>query len=374
MLNTQKFLIANGGDLSLLLEKFGIKVTKHEKLPLVILNYNQINSPKNHEICDECRGLILETGTWNVINRSFKRFYNYEEVETDFNWKDFKVQEKLDGSIMFLWNYRGEWYTSTRGSFGNLPIQNNIGKTWNDLFWESINKDYIKLLPKSYFTFELTSPYNQVVAFFNKTSLTLLSIFDDNHEFSDDLCDYFAKKLYVNRPEKFQFQNVDEIKQFLDKKKDESNFEGFVLKDNHNRRIKLKNIGYLLLHKLKNNDNIFNVDNLIPFILQGKSDDLIGQFPPHKEWIENIQEKVKLIIHELLHVWNEAKSIETQKEFAQFIINRSPVYAILFEARKKNVNPEDIIVNYPDLLSKVVKNGLGKLTNRSEANMSSEAT
>jgi len=58
MFEVQKFL-RDGNSLDDLANDLGIKVTKHETKPLVILNYDQIESPKTHQIVRECRGLIL---------------------------------------------------------------------------------------------------------------------------------------------------------------------------------------------------------------------------------------------------------------------------------------------------------------------------
>jgi tRNA splicing ligase len=47
---------------------------------LVVLNYNQINSPKLDPIVRECRGLILDRNSgYSVVARSFDWFWNYGE-------------------------------------------------------------------------------------------------------------------------------------------------------------------------------------------------------------------------------------------------------------------------------------------------------
>jgi len=62
--------------------EFGIKITKHPfGLPLVILNYSQFDSPKDHPLVRECRGLVLEVGSWKIVARSFYRFFNFGEAE-----------------------------------------------------------------------------------------------------------------------------------------------------------------------------------------------------------------------------------------------------------------------------------------------------
>lgn len=58
MLQVQEYL-TNGKSLEDLQSEFGLNISRHPNLPLVILNYDQIESrPKSHPIIRECRGLV----------------------------------------------------------------------------------------------------------------------------------------------------------------------------------------------------------------------------------------------------------------------------------------------------------------------------
>ena len=73
-----------------------------------MLNYNQIASPMAEVICQECRALLLEMGTWDVVSRSFFKFFNYGQPEAHpVDWATARVQEKLDGSLICLYFHRG---------------------------------------------------------------------------------------------------------------------------------------------------------------------------------------------------------------------------------------------------------------------------
>jgi len=75
MLCVQEFLLTK--NLEDLKNELGIEYNQSDDL--VILNYSQIDSPKRHPIVMECRGLVLEIGTWRIIARSFNRFFNWSE-------------------------------------------------------------------------------------------------------------------------------------------------------------------------------------------------------------------------------------------------------------------------------------------------------
>lgn len=89
MLKVQEYLsdyaktLGPQGALNKLNEELAIRVATHEWLPLVILNYDQLDSPKTHPIVRECRGLVLEMETWKVVARAFERFFNLGEAGID---------------------------------------------------------------------------------------------------------------------------------------------------------------------------------------------------------------------------------------------------------------------------------------------------
>ncbi|MFW6008916.1 MAG: RNA ligase [archaeon] len=94
MLNVQKYLLENG--LQSLKDNYGVITKEYDNL--VVINYSQIDSPKNDPITDECRGLILSADFSKVLCRSFDRFYNLGEADQKVdNIEDYTILEKYDG-------------------------------------------------------------------------------------------------------------------------------------------------------------------------------------------------------------------------------------------------------------------------------------
>ena len=99
--------------------------------------------------------------------------------------------------------------------------------------------------------------------------------------------------------------------------------EGFVVLCDNGEFVKIKNSHYTNLHHLK--DNINNLTNLIPLILNDNLDDVMGQFREDQvtlDYIVQIQEKVA---HKFNHLVVEYKNLrglyfnkfeENRKEFA----------------------------------------------------------
>ena len=86
MLNVQKYLLNH--TLRNLEKQFGVIVTRYDDR--IVLNYSHIESPKQHYICDECRGLILSYLDYKVLCRPFDRFYNLHEVQLNKDQFDFQ--------------------------------------------------------------------------------------------------------------------------------------------------------------------------------------------------------------------------------------------------------------------------------------------
>lgn len=93
---------------------------KHPSKDIWILNYtNACAFEKAWDIITlSCRGLIVDKNG-NIIGRSFPKFFNLGEhdssdIPTDLS---FEVFEKMDGSYINLFNYKGEWISCSRGSF-----------------------------------------------------------------------------------------------------------------------------------------------------------------------------------------------------------------------------------------------------------------
>ena len=107
MLKVVEYLKAN--DLQALKDNYSIIVREYDDR--VVLNYDQIDSPKFDPIVQECRGLILSLPNYEIINVSFSRFYNYNE---DSNHDKFDISkaiafEKVDGSLISVYNWKGQW-------------------------------------------------------------------------------------------------------------------------------------------------------------------------------------------------------------------------------------------------------------------------
>lgn len=343
MLNVQQFLQTKS--LDDLTAEFGIKVAHHPHgLPLVILNYDQIESqPKTHPIIRECRALVLNKTDWSVAARSFSRFFNWGEVQDEqhtFDFSDFVVQSKEDGSLVVLYHFDGEWHANTRGSFAvdNMQFQNF---TWREAFCKGLGISGLselkgKLDETVCYICEFCSPWNKIVRRYDQPHMYLLTAFKGIQELSPSEVDGLAGDLF-KRPTLYNFCSIEEIQAFLQEQAaTDATFEGVVIRDRHGNRWKIKNSTYLGLHKLRGEgDNVWNPKHLLPFILTGEEDELLTYFPEVRGTFYEFKSAVLSAYSELLELWGDHWQVSDQKEFA-LLIKDKPFASVLFNVRKKH--------------------------------------
>lgn len=319
-LKVQKYLSKNSlDDLSM---EFGIKVKRHNKYPnIVLLKYDMIRSPMHNEIVRECRGLILdEADNWKVLSLAFKKFFNFDEnMHKDFNFNAFKVMDKLDGSLIQIYNYRGEWQIATSGTPDAFGDCGSTGITFRDLVLRTIenqDRDLFLQLRKDYcYAFELCAPENQVVVYHkdpkliligsrNLDSLEEVNIWNEVPEIS-----YALKVGYV---EGFDIEAVRSRVQELNG----NEAEGFVIMDDNFNRIKIKNDTYVLMSRSRDSFSK-SPRACVHLILSDGVDDIKHLLPDFvQDRIQKYQARIQKFGNELTEIYSKYKYIEDQRDFA----------------------------------------------------------
>ena len=96
MLAIQKYLEKHGLDKTISDFKLKTRDYGHK----ILLKYDQLVSPTLMALPEmqDCRGLVLEKGTWKVMCLSFRKFFNAGEGNAaKIDWRTARILEKLDG-------------------------------------------------------------------------------------------------------------------------------------------------------------------------------------------------------------------------------------------------------------------------------------
>ncbi len=352
MLAVQSYLRQQDKSLESLKAELGIKFSLHPTKPLAILNYDQIESPKTNPIVRECRGLVLELGTWDVVAKGFDRFFNWGEVAEEmplFNFSKFATHSKEDGSLALIYNYKGDWMLHTRGAFGDDLMQFQEF-TWSDGMRLALGGAFDLLNPEWTYICEFVSPWNKVVRSYSEAKLYLLSISIKGEELSWEQVVGAMMSSQLEPfllPEQFNFTNIEQIQShLLELAAKDPTFEGVVIRDDQNRRWKIKNPTYLALHRMRGEgDNLYNPKNILPFIMSGEVDELLTYFPEVAIKVREMECEVNHAFDMLEFTMDQAQGIEDQKQFALAIQGKTPFTGILFQLRKlkgPNFTVEDL--------------------------------
>jgi hypothetical protein len=153
--------------------------------------------------------------------------------------------------------------------------------------------------------------------------------------------------LNVSRPRLHRFANVQEVQDFIEAEANkDATFEGVVVKDCNNLRMKIKNSTYLSLHRMRGNgDNMFHPKNLVSFVLQQKDrDELLVYFPEVKPFLDKMVANYNKIMKELDNYWFCYHDEKSQRKFAEGVKNCN-LSSILFLARRNGDTLQNTIQN-----------------------------
>jgi len=367
----QKYILEHGFKKTV--NDFKLKTREYDNK--VLLKYDQLVSPTLMALPEmqDCRGLILEKGTWKVMSLAFRKFFNSEEGNAHkIEWQTAKVLEKLDGTLIQLyWDWhKGKWFAGTTGTAeGEGEVNNKNGTTFNDLFFETLGKvspnfNFEDLPKKFCYVFELTTPYNIVVKPHGESSVTLLTI--RNIETLEEITytgleimgDNFFKIPVVKRFD-LKNKNVGALKKTFENMPWSE--EGYVVVDDNFNRIKIKNPAYLAVHHLKGKTAEHNI---ITIVKSNEIEEFGSTFPERKEELYKLKENYDLLTEKLKFAWDELqlhkpKNIQPseKKKFASAVFGVCGLYDIkqftglyfgLNDGKVSSI--EDFLMNYDDKL------------------------
>lgn len=367
MLAIQKYILENGLEKAIL--EFNLKTRVYDKK--VLLKYDQLSSPTlmaNKEV-QECRGLILEKGTWKVMSLAFTKFFNSEEGNAHkIDWDTAHVLEKLDGScIQLYWDWNKEqWFAATTGTAeGEGEVNNKLGTTFNQLFWNTVTEKYDfkkENLNKLFcYVFELTTPYNIVVKPHGESAASLLMVRNllTLEEVPFEALTGIADSLGVPRVKSYDLnaKNVGALLRTFENMVWHD--EGYVVVDANFNRVKIKNPAYVAVHHLKGKTAEHNIMTIVK---TNEIEEFAATFPDRKDELVKLKANYDALIAKLDLVWAELQAFrpknitpQEKKKYATAVFevcgkndvkNFTGLYFGLADGKVTSV--EDFIANYDD--------------------------
>lgn len=171
--------IENVSELLYEIEQGNIGIQKHPTEDLYLLYYTDKCSFGHHwtDLTMMCRGLITDLN-WNIIQRPFKKFFNYEELQDKSVIPDsdnFVAYEKIDGSLGILYWIGDKPYITTKGSWTSEQ-----GKHATELIQKKKYANWLSSLDRSKtYLFEIVYPEDKhIVDYGDQDALFLIGIID----------------------------------------------------------------------------------------------------------------------------------------------------------------------------------------------------
>lgn len=348
MLYVQRHIRDNGLD-SLKDAPYFLSINEYDS-GLVVLNYNQKDSPKHDPIVKECRALILDAkNDYVVVARSFDRFFNYGECpETnEHNISNATIFDKIDGSLITTYHHDKKWNASTR-KMAYAEGQNAFGNTYKQVFDKAFDIEKLTYYDKGLnLVFELVSPETRVVTPYTDYKVYLLTVRSrcDGTEYSLSIIKNIAKDLGIEVPRQYKMNSYQDV---LDAIKDLRPFdEGYVAlwDENKKHRIKIKNPGYLAIANLRMN-GVLSEKRMVVLIATGEIEEYFSYFPEDKPFFQPYIDAYKYMMDDITCLWNTHRDAPTQKDFA-LAVKDKPVAPILF-GMKKGKKTTEILNNMSD--------------------------
>ena len=337
----------------ILREKLGLHVNRDELVfpdgttePVWVYNYNQIKSPKAHPMVIESRALILDKHA-DVVSMSFLRFFNMgEKPAAKIQVPGARAEKKYDGTLIVVYCYKGQWFCQTRKmamaqgrviSSSNVTFRNLVETYLKDrLMIEDPYEPFKKEGEEDCcFAFEFVSSLNRVVTPYKEPGLILLAVFDKKNmcELSYDAVNRFAGKYGLRRPAAHLFTSMD--KDRLNARLDalieicDTLEEGYVIVNQDNSRVKLKNPSYLAVARSINAGGQISPRHFAEIVLTGEQDEVIAYFPEYESILKFFHHKQVDLHNELELLWNENKH-KDRKDFAAHV-SHHPFSGVLFD-------------------------------------------
>lgn len=312
ILAIQKYIREHGIEKAIL--DFKLKTRIYENK--ILLKYDQLVSPTLMALPEmqDCRGLVLDRNDFSVMSLAFRKFFNSEEGNAHkIDWNTAHVLEKLDGSMMQVYwdKYKNTWFAATSGTAeGEGEVNNKLGTTFNQLFWQTVNEKYnfdVNKLSKNYcYIFELTTPYNIVVKPHGESSATLLTVrnLDTLEEVSFESLTIIANGLGIPRVKSYDLNkgNMGVLVRTFEGMVWHD--EGYVVVDANFNRVKIKNPAYVAVHHLKGKSAEHNI---LTIVKSNEIEEFASTFPDRKEELYKLKENYDKLIVNLNLVWDELK-------------------------------------------------------------------
>ena len=229
------------------------KTTSHDGLELFCYTRQCTYDRMWNDVNKLARGLIIDPVEQYIVATPFPKFFNLgERSVTPVDQMaaslalPFEAFEKLDGSLIIIFNHNGQWRCATKGSFVSDQAKwakAELDKTGFDLNW---------LDPHTTYLCEAVYAANRIVINYQFEGLVLLAAYTTGgYEASYDYLQSVSNTLGWCLARRYDHKLIEAIVDIAAGLNDQD--EGFVIRFDDGFRIKIKGAEYCRVHRLVSN-------------------------------------------------------------------------------------------------------------------------
>jgi hypothetical protein len=291
------------------LEKKNLIVKEQDNLYLV--KYNRNTCDLTSQLVLQCRGIILEKVTNQIVCYPINGSSDNQTFKNNHNWNDIVIEESIDGTLVNLFYYNGQWKVSTKSTIDANCYWHNEHKTFKELFLEILDniKFNFGLLDNNFsYSFVLCHPEARNVTKYSNPIIYHISSRDLNTLKEKDI------DIGITKPRILKLGDNNElgIDNYLDLdnliKNIDYNTEGYMLYTKDRLyRTKFKGDQHNYVKELKGNQPNILFRLLEIRTNENKLKDFLTYFPEYFDLATNIEVAIDELAQAILYFYTKVK-------------------------------------------------------------------
>ena len=349
-----------------------------------VINYNVMMADTfDCNIRRECRGIIFDTATGDIIRRPFHKFFNVNEREetqdhvVDLS-RDHAILEKLDGSMIapfivatdeFVEKMDGGYYKK-KMIWGTKMGATDVAKPVEEFV--ARNPEYIRFAEEA-----IENGWSPIFEWCSRKQRIVLDYFHDQliltglrHINEGQYATYAAMELMgrayaipvVRTWDVGLEMDNKTMKSFVSYVRDLEDLEGFVVRFDDGHMIKLKCDWYVQIHKAK--EAILQDRNIVELILDDKLDDIKAHLPAEdRDRLTYFESQINSrILDKAAHLSDATNREQYDGDRKYFALNRAQEYNSYSKAIVFALWDDNSYERSTELVRRTIRNNIGRTT------------
>ncbi len=275
-------------------DPFFLKIKKNKETNTFLITHTK-KTPLNN-FTRQCFGIIAKMEDFTIICEAFNKMweitgkYTEEEIHQLIASHEFfktgtiTIEEAIDGTLIRLYYdfNTNEWKKATKNCMDAYQSYWNNSKSFGEMFDECAYNSYLNydnLDPSFCYSFVIQHSENRIIVPYHQNTLV--------HLLTRDLAnmDEVDHDIGISKPRRFHFNTIHDI--FYSLINAPWIFQGYVLINEENDRLKIENPNYTYVKELKGNNSNLKL-RILQLLHSRQKYEFLKYFPEHRELVHSV--------------------------------------------------------------------------------------